>query len=80
MPTLFRHDGFRFFFYSNEGDPREPVHIHVMRAGAEAKFWMSPAVTVAHSSGLDARTLRRLAGVVEARRAEIERGWHGYFG
>jgi hypothetical protein len=31
MPVVFRYGGFRFFFYSNEGDPREPVHIHVMR-------------------------------------------------
>ncbi|MFT0172652.1 DUF4160 domain-containing protein [Paraburkholderia mimosarum] len=28
MPVVFRYNGIRFFFYSNEGDPREPVHIH----------------------------------------------------
>jgi len=80
MPTLFRHDGFRFFIYSNEGDPREAVHVHVMKAGAEAKFWLAPQVAVAESAGFDARTLRRLAGVVEQRRSEIERAWHEYFG
>ncbi|MDP3860140.1 MAG: DUF4160 domain-containing protein [Phaeovulum sp.] len=80
MPTLFRYDGFRFFIYSNEGDPREAAHVHVMKAGAEAKFWLSPQVAVAESAGFDARTLRRLAGVVEQRRAEIERAWHDYFG
>lgn len=31
MPTVFRHDGFRFFLYSNEGSPLEPVHIHVLK-------------------------------------------------
>lgn len=36
MPTVFRDGGFRFFFYSNEGDPREPVHVHVERSGMEA--------------------------------------------
>ena len=30
MPVVFRYKGFRFFFYSNEGNPREPVHVHVM--------------------------------------------------
>ena len=35
MPTVFRHLGFRFFFYSNEGNPLEPVHIHVMNAEGE---------------------------------------------
>jgi len=79
MPTVLRHEGFRFFFYSNEGDPREPVHIHVMRDGAEAKFWLDP-VSVARSAGFDARTLRQLAGLVAKHRDEIERAWHEHFG
>ncbi|KIT14244.1 DUF4160 domain-containing protein [Jannaschia aquimarina] len=79
MPTVFRHDGFRFFFYSNEGDPREPVHIHVMGQGGEVKFWLMPDVTVARSDGLDARTLRRLAKVVAEHANEIERAWDEHF-
>ena len=51
MPTVLRTDGFRFFFYSNEGDPREPVHIHVMKDGAEAKFWVEPEVRLDRSHG-----------------------------
>ena len=80
MPTVFRAEGFRFFFYSNEGDPREPPHLHVMGQGGEAKFWLRPEVTVARSAGLDARTLRGLARLVEQRRDEIERAWHDHFG
>lgn len=79
MPTVFRHEGFRFFFYSNEGDPREPPHVHVMGEGGEAKFWLRPVVAVADSQGLTARTLRRLMTVAEARRDEIERAWHDHF-
>ncbi|WP_284734689.1 DUF4160 domain-containing protein [Sphingosinicella terrae] len=33
MPTVFRRQGFRFFFYSNEGSPLEPIHVHVEKAG-----------------------------------------------
>jgi len=80
MPTVFRQDGLRFFFYSNEGSPREPAHIHVMGAGGETKFWLRPEVAVAESHGLDARALRRLCSVVEERREVIERAWHDYFG
>jgi hypothetical protein len=47
MPLIFRENGFRFFFYSNEGAPREPVHIHVEKDGRETKFWMKPEVRVA---------------------------------
>lgn len=35
MPVILRINGFRFFFYSNEGNPLEPAHIHVMKAGSE---------------------------------------------
>ena len=42
MPTVFRERGFKFFFYSNEGSPREPAHIHVEKDSAEAKFWLRP--------------------------------------
>lgn len=80
MPTIFRQEGFRVFFYSNEGDPRESPHVHVMAGAAEAKFWLRPEVTLATSAGFDARMLRRATVIIEARREEIERAWHDYFG
>ena len=79
MPLILRYKSYRFFFYSNEGHPREPVHIHIRDAAGEAKVWLSPDVAVARSSGYDARTLRELAGVVAVNRALIERSWHEYF-
>ncbi|OIP87583.1 MAG: hypothetical protein AUK37_01265 [Rhodobacterales bacterium CG2_30_65_12] len=72
--------GFRFFFYSNEGSPLEPVHIHVINAEGEAKFWVRPEVRVARSAGFDARTLSMLARIVTERAGEIEEAWHGHFG
>ncbi|CTQ33135.1 DUF4160 domain-containing protein [Jannaschia rubra] len=38
MPTLMRNGPLRVFFYSNEGDPRGPPHVHVIAGGDEAKF------------------------------------------
>lgn len=80
MPEVFRERGFRFFFYSNEGYPREPVHIHVEKDNVEAKFWLKPEVSVAYNDGYNARTLRELLGLVEANRILIERAWNEYFG
>jgi len=54
MPTIFRHGGYRFFFFSNEGDPREPPHVHVRRGEREAKFWVRPEVVVDESFGFNA--------------------------
>lgn len=80
MPVIFRYKGFRFFFYSNEGSPREPVHVHVRGAEGEAKFWLRPMVLLENSNGFDARTLRELAEAVEQNAALIERAWNEHFG
>lgn len=38
MPTVLLKNGYRFYFYSEEG--REPPHIHVAYGSARAKFWL----------------------------------------
>lgn len=79
MPVVFRYQGFRFFFYSNEGNPLEPPHVHVRAAGKEAKFWLSPKVVIARNHGFDARTVRVLLEVAEKNRQLLEEAWHDYF-
>jgi hypothetical protein len=54
MPVVFRERGFRFFFFSFDGSPREPVHIHVKRGLAEAKFWVGDEGRTRLESRLDA--------------------------
>lgn len=80
MPVVLRYKGFRFFFYSNEGSPREPVHVHVRSGGGEAKLWLKPQVRVANSYGFDAGTLRELVEVARLNDEMIERAWCDYFG
>lgn len=79
MPTVFKQNGFRFFFYSNEGNPLEPLHIHILKAGAEAKFWLEPEIKLARNDGFDAKTLRVLATMVSENQDLIKRAWHEYF-
>lgn len=76
MPTLFVIDGYRFFFFSNEG--HEPVHVHVEKAEKYAKFWLHP-VSVAYNYKLNSVELNRIAKLIEARKDEIERRWNDYF-
>ena len=79
MPVVFRERGFKFFFYSNEGNPSEPAHIHVEKDEVEAKFWLKPQVRVAYNDGYDARILRVLLEIVEANKDRIERAWDEFF-
>ncbi|MEO8813296.1 MAG: DUF4160 domain-containing protein [Caulobacteraceae bacterium] len=80
MPGIFRSRGFRFHFYSNEGDPREPLHVHVVKGAADAKFWLYPSVSVAYNRGFTSRTLAQLLEEIESRRGQIEKAWNEHFG
>ena len=80
MPVVFRHKGFRFLFYSNEGNPREPPHIHAIKDGLDAKFWLWPNAVVAYNDGFDAKTLRELAETIGNRRGQITSAWNEFFG
>jgi len=80
MPVVFRHNGLRFHFFSNEGDPREPMHIHVERDGREAKFWVGDDIEMAYNHGLDRRDLAMALLTIRARKRDIQDAWHGHFG
>ena len=79
VPVVFRYRAFRFFFYSNEGTPREPMHVHAIGEGGEAKFWLRPLIRVASSDGLSARKLRELTSAVENNSELVERAWNEHF-
>jgi hypothetical protein len=79
MPVIFRSEGYAFFFYSNEGNPREPLHIHVRKGEAIAKFWLYPEVCLSESYGLNSQEQSRLATIVASRCQEIEEAWHEFF-
>lgn len=79
MPKVFAWNGYRFHFFANEGDPREPAHVHVTKGRDTAKFWLRPDVALAYNRGFSPRVLSELLGVIEARRDEIESAWHDFF-
>ena len=79
MPTVFRYKGYRFFFYSNEGDPPEPLHIHVIKGESIAKFWLDPEVSVAKSYKMKSPELAMLSKVVKERSDLIRKVWNEYF-
>jgi hypothetical protein len=77
MPTVLKIDGFRLFFYSDEGN--EPVHIHVQYQSATAKFWITSEVIVANNFGMRASDLSKAAKIVEKNKSLIKDKWNEYF-
>ena len=66
MPTVLLWNGYRFYFFSNEGF--EPPHIHVDKAGNSVKFWFEP-VSVARNQGFSQREVRSIQDKVQEERA-----------
>ena len=77
MPTVFYLKGYRFFFYSNEND--EPVHIHVEKAEASAKFWLEPKLTEAFSYGFTGKQRKEINGIIAEHINEFKQAWYEHF-
>jgi Domain of unknown function (DUF4160) len=73
MPTVLRIRGFKFFFFSQEGN--EPPHIHVEKGDGAAKFWLGP-VKLANNSGFKKSELSVIIVMVERHEAELFRAWN----
>jgi Domain of unknown function (DUF4160) len=80
MPVVFRHGGLRYFFFSNEGTPRESPHVHAKGGGRDAKIWIEPEISVAESFGFNSRELAAIIRIVTENRDLILRAWHDHFG
>ena len=76
MPTVLEIEGFRFFFYS--ADRNEPPHIHVRKAGHEAKFWFNP-IRPAHLGRFKHKDLRRMNEILEENQAYFLERWNEQF-
>ena len=78
-PTIFRYEAYRFFFFSNEGYPLKPIHIHVRRESLLAKFWLSPEVKLAENFGFSEKELNKIKKLIDYNKQEIENAWNKYF-
>ena len=79
MPTILKKGQYRFFFYSNEGNPTKAPHIHVRSPDGEAKISLTEPYGVLLSVGFSAQELRRICEMVREH-AEIFTGaYNDYF-
>jgi hypothetical protein len=76
MPTIFRKNGYRFFFYSND---HEPIHVHVEMGGGEAKFHVTPVIELVESAGFKTRQLSEIESIIEENTSLIVSSWKRFF-
>ena len=75
MPTLFIIFGFRFMFYSND---HNPIHIHVIKDGCEAKYNIEP-VELVFNHGFKRHDLSLIESIVLENKEIIIDRWRSYF-
>ena len=75
-PTIARDGPFRLYFFSRE---ETRIHVHVAHPDGEAKFWLSPSVTLATQTGLSPRQIDAAESAVERHIVEITDAWNKHF-
>jgi hypothetical protein len=75
-PTIFRARGYRFLFFSRE---EARMHVHVLCARGEAKFWLEPDVELARNFRLSRAQLKTCEQIIEEHYDELIAAWHKHF-
>lgn len=75
-PTVLRDGPFRLYFFSRE---EARVHVHVAHPDGEAKFWLTPSVSLAVVAGLSAKQIADAQRVVERHLEDIQDAWIRHF-
>jgi len=74
LPTLLLQDGFKFFFYANE---HEPKHIHVSKGDDYARINLSSLEVT--RKYMKQSELKKVLKILKIYQREFERKWDEYF-
>ena len=86
MTQILRVGPYSIYFWSNEGDPLEPIHVHISEGRANAlstKIWITSTgktVLCNNNSKIPEKILRKLMRIVEANSEDIVEEWLELFG
>lgn len=86
MPQIFKIGSYWIYFWSNENEPLEPIHVHVAQgspSGNATKIWITRAhkcLVCNNNSKIPERVLRNITAIIEARVDEVVEKWLSFFG
>ncbi|MCD7854839.1 MAG: DUF4160 domain-containing protein [Clostridiales bacterium] len=86
MPQIFKIGEFIIYFWSNENDPVEPIHVHIAEHNPKSnatKVWITKsgkALLCNNNSKISSPKLRQIMRIIEANSEEIMQRWYNYFG
>ena len=86
MPQIFRIGSYIVYFWSNENDPIEPIHVHIAEGRAVAnatKVWITSTgktLLCNNNAKIPTNILKRIIRMIEANSPEIIQKWYEHFG
>ena len=86
LTEILRIGPYSIYFWSNEGDPLEPIHVHVSEGRASAtatKIWITSTgktILSNNNSKIPEKILKRLMRMIEANSSDIIDEWLNRFG
>lgn len=86
MPQVFRIGTYIIHFWSNEGLPLEPIHVHISKGKPSAystKVWLlqdGECVVEDNKNSIPSFQLKYILELIKVRRNEIEELWLERFG
>ena len=75
-PTVFRKNGYRFFFFSRE---ETRMHVHVVSGDGEAKFWLKPDIELSKNHRYSRQQLKEIGLLIEDYYDELTSAWQEHF-
>ena len=85
MPQIFSIGSYIIYFWSNEGEPLEPVHVHISKFHPEknaTKVWITKSlhcVVCNNNSKIPNHVLNNILEIIENRAFEIVAEWQERF-
>ena len=85
MPRVFKIGPYLVCFWSDEMEPREPVHVHVSQGEPRqnsTKGWLTKsgrALLCNNDSNIPAHVLKNIMDAIEARHEDIVARWQKHF-
>ena len=86
MPRVFKFGAYLVYFWTNEGKPLEPVHVHISEGQQTAnatKIWITSnggTLVCNNNSKIPVRTLSNILDLLEVHSQKIIDTWKECFG
>ena len=86
MPQVFKIGSYWVYFWTNENEPLEPIHVHVSQGSPRAnatKILITRAgkcYLCHNNSHIPERVLKNIMSIIEARSQSVVNKWKDYFG